>query len=453
MREEETIRKKIVLSFVGKRDPRDNKKGTEGSIVTLCKELKPDRVYLFPTTDSSDVNQPGSGASVKEYILKENKKNGEFGSCEIIIRPLCIQDPTDFNAISERFYKEIQRLFVELQPIESYDVYMNSSSGTPQMSVVGYVFANSGIWPGISCMQCKDPYYVNEGDPRCIRVETTFLEANYRFKQALDLLDCYNYSVLRESMAHLSEIAFLEEKKRVARVLKKAFTGYQHMDSLRYKEALDLLKEAFDDCDGYKKAREIFSRQLTKLEALVSTGGIENKENLTDLLYNMKRSFARGAYIDVLARFRRLAEGVTYLCLRQYGIEPQNPVGSSSKENLEKLKAFFEERYCAQYDPTRSLDYAFARRVLKEVFDDEKYKTTWDGHKKKINELEARRNKTIAAHGMAPVKELDAEASIGLAEVILDSLVDGVKEEKESYPFKLENIREIVKELWDVQEI
>lgn len=40
-----------------------------------------------------------------------------------------------------------------------------------------------------------------------------------------------------------------------------------------------------------------------------------------------------------------------------------------------------------------------------------------------------------------------------MAEVILDSLVDGVKEEKESYPFKLENIREIVKELWDVQEI
>jgi hypothetical protein len=61
---------KILLSFVGNRDPLAND-GTEGAIVAAFKALQPDWVYLFPTvkspTSKSDTEE--NAEETKEYIL------------------------------------------------------------------------------------------------------------------------------------------------------------------------------------------------------------------------------------------------------------------------------------------------------------------------------------------------------------------------------------------------
>ncbi|MBT9168297.1 MAG: hypothetical protein DDT19_01642 [Syntrophomonadaceae bacterium] len=44
---------KILLSFVGKQDPVSENTNEEGSIVTLCRQLQPDTVYLYPTASSA----------------------------------------------------------------------------------------------------------------------------------------------------------------------------------------------------------------------------------------------------------------------------------------------------------------------------------------------------------------------------------------------------------------
>ncbi|WP_027365970.1 hypothetical protein [Desulfotruncus alcoholivorax] len=86
----------ILLSFVGEQDPYSDKTGEEGSIVTLCRYIMPQVIYLFPTATGFKVKSETQTRAVdtQTWITSEINSN-----IQIFIRPLPIDDPTDYSLI------------------------------------------------------------------------------------------------------------------------------------------------------------------------------------------------------------------------------------------------------------------------------------------------------------------------------------------------------------------
>ena len=113
----------------------------------------------------------------------------------------------------------------------------------------------------------------------------------------------------------------------------------------------------------------------------------ESSHNLVDLYFNMTRAFERGNYVDVLARFWRLREGILYYRLSKYGINKRN----LDKSRPESLKTLQEK------DDSDAVDWVKNRfkenlsglsRVLSNVFGDTEIKAFEKTFK---NELESLR--------------------------------------------------------------
>ena len=103
----------------------------------------------------------------------------------------------------------------------------------------------------------------------------------------------------------------------------EAFEGIQKMESIL--KALPL-----------PELGDILAEQRAFLEYVKENTEEESSHNLVDLYFNMTRAFERGNYVDVLARFWRLREGILYYRLSKYGINKRN-LDKSRPESLKTL--------------------------------------------------------------------------------------------------------------------
>jgi hypothetical protein len=475
---------KVLLSFVGQRDPysdslekkknnelKDSEKLTgcivsaefenkKGSIISIFMKIKPDIVYLFPSGikegkcaghQGGDDNETLSNAQIVEAILTD-----KFPAYKdkIHIKPMMIHDVTSLEEINTEFSKKTDSIIKELKNVnkrlEDYDFYINCSSGTPQMKAFGYIAANSGIFPGIKLLQVKDPRFISEKvtcEQRVDEIEFVALEEGVLKNKILSSQERQDYYSAMASCNSLCEKTGRDTQKKNRTALVSLFGAYIELDLLNYKEAERILTDYVLSGKpvSNKVALDIIDEQKEFLKKLISEGqDNETPFNLTDLLFNMKRCFIRGAYADVLARFRRILEGSAYHALRTFfGINPINlDDGTNNKENLKILDKIIGHR-------GNRLDFSNAFKAIKSSCpslepnkpDLREFINENDGAVIKFTKI---RDKTLVAHGMQLVDRETAENCIPLAEKMLVTLVPDSKNIVKNYPFTAEKIKELV---------
>ena len=472
----DTPRKKVLLSFVGGRDPYNDKNNKEehsldivpenveprpknewGSILTICEHIQPDIVYLFPSckekNPGNNTNTEENAEKVKAILMKNRGERSSF-LCKIL--PLDIQDATDFEEISVEMEKKIDAVLQELGDIARYEFHLNCSSGTQQMAAVGYVFANSGKIPEIKRWQCKDPERLRPREERLREINTAFLDESIYRKRIEAGMNRLAFLSVKENSATLSKIAGSEKQRQIGTLLSQVFDAYLFMDVLRYQDAYVTLRnvEQHPDFGGLMNAelKDILKEQVETLKSLKGGSIKETHQNLVDLYFNMQRCFERGNYADVLARFWRMGEGSLYYRLEsEWGINPRGLDASPDRGNLAEL------RKVPRYQPTghrkEFIGFEGGRKALLEVFKDKAYIEMWKSYTKgdhysggkvwdenHIISLINKRNNSIVAHGMKPVSEDNARECLPIAEAMLLALVLDAEQRIREYPFKKELI-------------
>nr|WP_321500818.1 hypothetical protein [uncultured Dethiosulfovibrio sp.] len=446
--------KKVFLSFVGNRDPyavdsssaqeaEASIEKSEGSVLSLYRHLKPDYVYLFPSSEGSNPTLQRA-----EEIKSILKNLDPAVRCEIF--PLRGDDPTDFETLSQYLQKNIQIVSKQLGDLAGYSFHVNCSSGTQQMTSLAYVFADSGIFPGVERWQCKDPKY-STPENRIRPIHTTFIEEHTLIKKIQRGADIFAFQSMAEDCALLAEKNLSSERKDIALFLAKLFKAYAYHDILRHQEAYNTVKGIPLNTGKYPflegKLKEILESQIDILKSLQNETLSESCENLTDLYFNMQRCYDRGAYTDVLARFWRVGEGTVYFRLsNRWGINPRDLGRSYDEGNfalLQKNKGSLK----IKAKNNEFIGFDSGRRALLEVFKDKNYEYLLQNYlnNNKIKKLIKYRNNTIVAHGMKSVSQDQAEECLEIAKAMLLALVPGFEKAMEKYPFCKENLGKVVK--------
>jgi hypothetical protein len=429
----------VLLSFIGMRDPYNDADGTKGSLLSLCDQIRPDRIYLFPS--KGEKSETESRAREAEKILTAKPP-----APVVTIMPLEVTDATDFVQLSARFEDKISEVVAGLTEgrkiLEDYEFHINCSSGTQQMAAIGYVLASAGRFPRIVRWQVKDPKYVAPNEPRVIKIEADIIGENTYIQRVKGNLKKFNFPSIFNDLKFLARIAAGERREK-AETLSKVFDAYVLMDILRYKEAYAAIKEV---SSPYWDAAPL-NRQIATLKNLQNGGSKETPENLIDLFFNMERCRERGAFADVLSRFYRLEEGVLYYRVKnEHKVDPRDMWGSGNDPGkVEELK--LKLRLEAKYSQER-LGFERARKAL-EAWGDKEYLEVWDKIEELTRELTRTRNDAIVAHGMRPVSAKDARDALDVAKRLLTAFLPNGGPSIENYPFRPENIENIAKMLWE----
>ena len=442
----------VLLSFVGDQDPISEKTTEEGSIVTLCRKIKPEVVYLFPTAEGYGINShtQNNALTTKEWLEKEVSPD-----IKVFIKPLALADPTDYTDLMPKARKAVAETLTELQQ-ESITIHLNTSSGTPQMKSIWLILANGGQFPNCCIWQVANPKYSVE---RIKKIEITFLEE----EDILARIERYAPQFLFQHMAdecqRLKQISLYSYRRDKAALLQKVSLAYHYWDLIRYREARDLLTSVYNDVRRTRdlsEAAAILEKQVKFLDTLVAGGAKENRENMTDLYYNAQRRLQRGDYTDTLARFWRIYEGTIYAYLRhKYGIEPTALAKSTNADNLQKLLDY--QNRMGQGNKIKLGGVVAAEKALTDIYADAVYMQLQQtvitvnnrGKEQPIKldkvlfDLREQRNRSIVAHGMEPVPEADAVNCLVMAEKLFATLLGGV-EVLRQYPLRQQEVTEVV---------
>ena len=438
---------KLLLSFVGEQDPVSNITNEEGSIVTLCRKLRPDRVVLFPSCSGRANGDTQNGAETTAYWLESELSTPPKVSC----LPLLLADPTDYSQILPQLHSRLKSLAAELQAEDTVSC-LNFSSGTPQMKSVWLLLANSGLFQNCQLWQVLNPNYVAEGEERCRELSLTFLEEEEILARMDVFAGQFLFRHIADDMGRLRNISLHQDRKEKAGILRQLFMAYQAWDLILYAEAHTLIENLLNKQLKVKghPLQEVARQQADYLRRLKNAGHRETPENLCDLYHNAQRLYVKGIYTDALARFWRVYEGLLYYRLRQqYGIEPTDPASSHDADNRATLARYMPEalRY-----RNRAIGFNAAHELLLDVFGDVEYKTVMQemtrvGEREVfthtvVRNLRESRNQSMAAHGMKPVTQKEALDAATLLEILCGFFIG--KELVSTHPLRRDQLKSVV---------
>lgn len=132
---------RILLTCVGKADPigqqLDRERSPiwreEGPILTLCREVRPHRVYLLHTCQGKENDYTTKAEQTVAFLKAEDP------SCQAEPVPLsAVSDPTDYAQLLPAFKAAVTAILQkEVQPNTTF--FVNLSSGTPQMETAWHL--------------------------------------------------------------------------------------------------------------------------------------------------------------------------------------------------------------------------------------------------------------------------------------------------------------------------
>ena len=434
---------KLLLSFVGEQDPVSNNTNEEGSIVTLCRSLKPDRVVLFPSDSGRADGDTKNGAEATAHWLATELSPAP----EVSSLPLMLADPTDYAQILPQLHGRLKSIATLLQA-EGTVSCLNFSSGTPQMKSVWLLLANSGLFQNCQLWQVLNPNYVGAGEDRCRELSLTFLEE----EEIIGRLDVFAgqflFRHIADDMGRLRNISLHHDRKEKAELLRQLFLAYQAWDLIQYPKAYEVLEVALTKQAAAKThpLHSLLKGQLDYLRKLKNAGKRETPENLCDLFHNAKRLYVKGIYTDALARFWRVFEGLLYFRLREkYGIEPTDPPSSRNAKNLALLTEAFPEADRFNF----AIGFNKAHVLLEEKFQDAdycgylqqtgKFRSGTETVAGAVRTLRLGRNDSMAAHGMKPVTQEEVMDAARILETLCGKLIATAP--VQAHPLRSEQIK------------
>lgn len=480
-------KKKVLFSFVGSRDPYSDGKAkrlwkkfqgrettSEGSVLTACRWLNPDIVYLFPSSKEKAA-QPGNHTEdraneAREIILSK------FGVKECTVMPLMTENATDTTKLYTCLRNNMRRIFNSLTknyPDEQdcirnrYELIFILTSGTQQMNESARLFLPSLPYE-FQYYTCVAPGYAQGKD----RVKPTDLKLadEARLLKSIEAnADSYYFHSVIENCRILAEVSVLKMRRDRSKELANLFTAYEDIDSMQYDSAYEKISEAADFYSRHKEEYQekqpilpvagigdVLKRQAEYLKGLwgrVRTNDEgEDVNSLIDLFFNMERAYTRGNYVDVLARFWRLREGMMNFRLLTYHKLDRRNLRKPfiSKEDEQTRKANYDRLMKSDYSDRVDANNGWVRNeiiavvsLLTGFFGDRELAEFENVYRAKLERLQKARNQTIVAHGMLPVSKDAADMCMTLGKEII-KLIPGGHEVYDIYPFKRENIQEVL---------
>ena len=446
---------------------------TEGGVLTACRELQPDIVYLFPSSkalaDKPD-NQTEDRANQAVEIISSWEKHPEC-----LVMPLKTDNASDLSKLYPCFRSNINKVMNDLAKRadnkehwqDEYEIILLTSSGTQQMNHVARLVLANAPFEARYC-SCLAPQFKKDGESRIKWDKPVTLEETTLLKRIdADVEGLYFHSV-SDDCARLEDVSIYKPQKIMAGIIRKIFTAYEKMELLQYDEACNAIipimklyrqeKDSLSERNSavpFERISSILEAQAAFLSELKGQGELESTHNLVDLYFNMERAFKRGNYVDVLSRFWRLREGMmnfrlfSNCCLNRRALSAEfSEDVNKEREHEENLNLLQRSEYSDRVDWNKDyLKNEDGLRSLSDIlcglFKDHDLKRFENKFNNKFDNLRLVRNRTIVAHGMASVKQKDVEDCMTIGKEII-KLIPGGSELYKSYPFSLDNIREIV---------
>lgn len=440
---------RVLFSIVGMRDPYSgptpgqlpdlDAEGTlyefEGSVLTVCRKVRPDILYLFPSGKAKasppDNHTEGKAEEIKAIV------EGWTGGPKCKVRPLDVANPADVDEVYGCFQDHILKIIDKLKrdyPLDGYELFVDTTSGTPQMSDATRLCLAAHLPLEPTYCQSFDPARL-QGRERVVFPKSPLPEV-VLMKHIDGNVEGYHFHSLIGDCESLMKMTKLPRRRGVAGILQNVFLAYEKMDFMQYGKAHSIISKIPGDLlpqniDAIIKDQERF------LDHVKDEQVTESVHNLVDLYFNMERAFARGNYVDVLARFWRLREGMMYYrLLKRYGVDKHNDF--NEPPNLGALSRILVMDF-------KDIEFKAFKRHFKDVRKCE-YIDPHDRQEKRIGIIECLRlvrNNSIVAHGMAPVQKEEAEMCMEIGKEII-KLIPGGQDVYDEYPFTLENMRALV---------
>jgi len=434
---------KVLLSFVGEQDPYSDKTGEEGSIVTLCRHLKPEVIYLYPSAKGFGVKSETQSRAQDTEIWINSEINKE---AQVFVIPLQVVDPTDYSSILPLVRRVVEKTLRDFQQVEC-EIHLNCSSGTPQLKSTWLILANAGLFKNCRLWQVANPLFKSE--KRVSLIEITFLEEENLLSRIKHYAEEFLFQRMSEECLRLKDISVYSGRKEKAGLLSRIFRAYQNWDLIRYDDAYKRLYSVLNEVRAtidLNDLSNVLEAQVQMLAKLKGNTTEENEYNLVDLYMNARRRLIRSDFTDTLSRFWRIYEGILFAHLRNvYYIEPTDLAKSGDKS---RVKAITGGGYF--YPGINKLSIVTSETVLAGIFKDKVFRKIGDKYipvkrgqstqKMKLSELlkelRERRNESIVAHGMKPVAEDDAVNCLEAIESVMEELIPAAVSLIENYSLK-----------------
>ncbi len=409
---------KVLLSFVGKRDPWGEGQ-SEGAVLTLARYLKPDLVLLFPTARGLNTQNPEETETAAELVRQCLEQDVGMKAGSISTVPLPVADPRQHEVILRFLRRTLSGMLSTVPPEERVEFHVNLSSGTPQMHASWLVAGVSGVLAGARFYDVAPPSKAtNNKGGRVREVKVSFLEEEALLDRVARALSEGQFLTAYECACRLGSVTNSFALSAAARSVAELALAYNDWDQLNFDEALPRLRRVLVATRNQKACGELAALLEEQVSVLTQLKGQprETVIGLVDIFHNSQRCLQRGAHADSLARFYRLYEGVIFYRLRESGVEP------TERTPRVQLRAA-EDLLCEQ---DRNVNVALNEPFGNSTFRDQLWK-----HREV-------RNESIVGHGMRPVPKSVACVAVRLGKELITRLLgaEGCRR-LESYPFAL----------------
>jgi len=386
-------------------DKNEAVKSLAQGIVKSIKSNNPDYIAFFVTEESK-----------RETVPEIEKELPDLPEREEVL----IKDMNDVNGI----YEEVSKKLRELKE-KGYDLVVDFTSGTKAMSA-GAVLAATSENATISYVAGKRVGgKVVRGEEQVLSYSPVKGMVDSEIKILRELFNTYQYESCMEVIKRIEEMTSDPEITERLKRYRQLVEGYSLWDRFDHKKALEILRAFDHSIVNIERNKKI----LLKMER-------ENYENydllIVDILNNARRRMEEGKYDDAMARLYRTVE-----LIAQYRLKMKYEIDTSDVDTWHLKTLGMERKVLEKYEELRDekgkikLGLKKDFELLQDLGDEVGKKFLED---KKMQDLLSKRNNSILAHGLVPVKREDAERMFesvrGYVELVVED-AEGLMRESE----------------------
>lgn len=188
------MNKKILFTAAGTHDPvtmvdKEINKCEDGSILSICRNIKPDKVYLYLSKELNELEKNDS-----RFCEAIKKISPDIEVQLIVSEDSC--NVAKFDYYINKFKKELIEIKKEMQ--DDDELYVNVSSGTPQMKSTLLLLGVWGVF-NVKCCQVTTPKESSNFDTSKMIVWTDNLEnisAKVDYKNRFEILNVIEDSAI-----------------------------------------------------------------------------------------------------------------------------------------------------------------------------------------------------------------------------------------------------------------
>jgi CRISPR-associated protein (TIGR02710 family) len=350
-------------------------------IVTSIKASNPDHIVFFVTIESQNRTIPEIESQYPQLPTNEM---------------VLIQDMNDVNGIYEAIKERVKDLRKS-----GYDVVIDFTSGTKAMSAGAVLAATSEAVMLCYVAGKRIGGKVVKGEEQVLSYSPVKGIVDFQERIIKELFNAYQYESCLEIIRRIRDLTSDPETIERLNRYEQLVEGYSFWDKFEHKRTLERLR-TFDNSlvNIDKNKKFLFSMEAAEYQ--------DYRLLICDLMNNARRRTEEGKYDDALARLYRITELIAQFVLRiKYEIDSSD-VDTLQLRALGKLEKKAIGRYEELRDEEERIKLSLKKdfELLQDLGDEVGKHFLED---KRIKDLLQKRNNSILAHGLIPVKREDAE--------------------------------------------